>query len=355
MEASCVRSAALHCGRIPYDVLPSTSGSRMAASPAFYSTSSVSRISCSRRHHVGFSDPFQNSRKKCFGGGLGLVESLACGQRRELLGWDRLSRVNSSSASLRVAAAQNGDTLGDAAKQPSERRPRIQRQSSVRSKVMGYIEKQAGYAWLVGPLLATSVVVVPGIVVPLIDLLQQTYLLGLAASFGVDILFVMSADLFLVLADKAGQHQAIPGGPAPWIGPWEYTGYPKGLPQLQDYLAYGGVGIAAFALLLSLILGNVFVALPVLGPYLALIFVQLAYERLLSADRLPSYPLVPILYTVYRFRQLARGMELVAALSGGFLLTLTLKLLLALWTLYFGMYLTQLPWLYSTWNSNRAA
>eukprot|EP00246_Nothoceros_aenigmaticus_P006167 TRINITY_DN18950_c0_g1_i1.p1 TRINITY_DN18950_c0_g1~~TRINITY_DN18950_c0_g1_i1.p1 ORF type:complete len:368 (-),score=49.11 TRINITY_DN18950_c0_g1_i1:286-1254(-) len=321
----------------------------MAASPAFYTSSSISRISCSRRQHVScFTDPLQ-ARRRYFTGGIGLAEGLLVGQRQELLKWG----VARESSASKVISAQNGDAFGEAPN-PKERRPRVQRQSSVRSKVMGYIEKQAGYTWLVGPLLATSVVVLPSIVVPMIDLLQQSYLVGLAASFGIDILFVMAADLFLVLADKAGHHQAVPGGPSPWIGPWEYTGYPKGLPQLENYLAYAGVGIAAFALLVSLLVGKLLVALPIFGPYLVLIFVQLAYERLLSNDRLPSYPLVPILYTVYRFRQLARGMELVAALGGGLLMAFTLKVLLAVWTLYFGMYLTQLPWLYSTWNSNKA-
>lgn len=81
---------------------------------------------------------------------------------------------------------------------------------------------------------------------------------------------------------------------------------------------------------------------------------QVAYERLLINDRVPAFPLVPIVYTVYRFKQLARGMEIVNAMGGGFSLAFTIRLLMVVWTFYLGLRLTQLPWLYSTWNSNRA-
>lgn len=81
---------------------------------------------------------------------------------------------------------------------------------------------------------------------------------------------------------------------------------------------------------------------------------QVAYERLLINDRVPAFPLVPIVYTVYRFKQLARAMEIVNAMGGGFSLAFTIRLLMVVWTFYLGLRLTQLPWLYSTWNSNRA-
>jgi hypothetical protein len=224
----------------------------------------------------------------------------------------------------------------------------------LREKVSDYIEKKSGYFWLGGPILATAAVFIPPAIIPLVQLLQKNYLAGLLATFGLDILFVLAADLFFVLADKAGHHQTIAGGSSPWIGPWEYTGYPKGEPMLTKLVAYAGVAVGVLGVVLSLFIGKLAVGLPAFGSYLALIFVQVAYERLLINDRVPAYPLVPLVYTMYRFKQLARATELVAVMGGGAPLAFIIKLLTVVWTFYLGIQLTQIPWLYSTWNSNKA-
>jgi hypothetical protein len=227
--------------------------------------------------------------------------------------------------------------------------------ASMRDKIASFTEKQSKYFWLGGPILITTAIVLPSAVVSLVAQLQKNFLLGVATAFGFDVLFVLAADAFFVLTDKTGHHQRVSSeGPPPWIGPWEYTGYPAGEPALSKAVSFAGVAIAAATLVLSLLVGKLGIALPALGPYLALIFAQLAYERLMSNDRLPVYPLVPIVYTVYRFRQLARGMELVAAMGGDWFLSTMLRVLMVVWTFYLGVHLSQLPWLYSTWNSNRA-
>lgn len=238
------------------------------------------------------------------------------------------------------------------------RRPKSPRRQSVaRSKITKYLQRRAGYAWLAAPLLATASAALPIFLVPLPELLASSYLVGLAATLATDLLFVLSADIFLVLANRTGHHQAVPGGPAPWTGPWEYTGYPQGLPHLQKYLSYAGVGLASSAIVVSLLLGprKFSVALAVFVPYLSLVFAQLAYERVVYSDRLPVFPLVAILYTAYRFRQLVRGLDVVGAMSGGLVLATTVKMLTVICTFYLAMHLTQLPWLYSTWNTQRAS
>eukprot|EP01018_Ginkgo_biloba_P021909 Gb_29531 [translate_table: standard] len=173
-------------------------------------------------------------------------------------------------------------------------------------------DMKAGYVWLLGPTLSTAAIVLPPILFPLGDLFEKSYWVGLAATFGYDILFVLSTDLFFVISDKAGHHQQVPGGQPPWIGPWEYTGYPKGLPCLSKYILYAGAGIALLAALGSIILSKGSLALAAFGPYLVLILAQTVYEKILENDRVPVYPLVSIAYTVYRFRQLARSMEMIA-------------------------------------------
>ncbi|KAG0628768.1 hypothetical protein M758_1G051600 [Ceratodon purpureus] len=175
---------------------------------------------------------------------------------------------------LTVAAASessNGSPDGGKARQRTRAKEDV---ATLREKVSDYIEKKSGYFWLGGPILATAAVFIPPAIIPLVQLLQKNYLVGLLASFGLDILFVLAADLFFVLADKAGHHQTIAGGTAPWIGPWEYTGYPKGEPVLTKLVAYAGVAVGVLGVVLSLFVGKLAVGLPAFGSYLALIFVQ---------------------------------------------------------------------------------
>ncbi|KAJ7535891.1 hypothetical protein O6H91_12G049800 [Diphasiastrum complanatum] len=249
--------------------------------------------------------------------------------------------------------ASSGEKTGDKSDARQRGGKHVKEDTAPRS-FAHVLERKTGYFWLLGPILNTVVILIPTFVFSLVDLLQHSYLTGLGAVFGMDLLFVLSADAFFVLTDKMGHHQQVPGGPFPSSGPWEYTGYPKGLPHIWHYVSYAGVAIAVISLLTSIFVGRFPIALVVFSPYLALILAQVAYERLLSNDRLPTYPLVPIIYTLYRFRQLARGMEIVSSLGGGNLLALAIKLLTAVWTLYLAMHLAHLPWLYSTWNANRA-
>jgi len=253
---------------------------------------------------------------------------------------------------LRVAAETSSGTSESG--NTGRKRTLAKDVKSLREKVNDFVEQKSGYFWLGGPILATAAVFIPPGLVNLTVLLQKNYLAGLISTFVLDILFVLSADLFFVLADKAGHHQTISGGSPPWIGPWEYTGYPKGEPLLTKLVAYAGVAIGVIGVVMSLFIGKLAVGLPAFGSYLALIFVQVAYERLLSNDRVPAYPLVPIVYTVYRYRQLARAMELVTVMGGGAPLAFIIRALTVVWTFYLSMQLTHLPWLYSTWNSNKA-
>lgn len=180
---------------------------------------------------------------------------------------------------LTVAAASessNGSSESGKARQKTRAKEDM---ATLREKVSDYIEKKSGYFWLGGPVLATAAVFVPPAIIPLVQLLQKNYLAGLLATFGLDTLFVLAADLFFVLADKAGHHQTIAGGSPPWIGPWEYTGYPKGEPVLTKLVAYAGVAIGLLGLVLSLFVGKLAVGLPAFGSYLALIFVQVVLSQ----------------------------------------------------------------------------
>ncbi len=147
--------------------------------------------------------------------------------------------------------------------------------ASMRDKIAGFTEKQSKYFWLGGPILITTAIVLPSAMVSLVAQLQKNFLLGVATAFGFDVLFVLAADAFFVLTDKTGHHQRVSSeGPPPWIGPWEYTGYPAGEPALSKAVSFAGVAIAAATLVLSLLVGKLGIALPALGPYLALIFAQ---------------------------------------------------------------------------------
>ncbi|KAL3679721.1 hypothetical protein R1sor_022677 [Riccia sorocarpa] len=258
---------------------------------------------------------------------------------------------------IRAADSGNQENVpsSDDGKKATKARDRVARKTeSLRGKISDFLEQKSGYSWLLGPMVLTGMLVVPAITMSLTTIFQRNYLAGLAATLGQDILFVISTDLFLVLTNKLGRHNAIPGGPAPWIGPWEFTGYPEGFPKVLNYVSYLSVGVAALGSIFSIFTGKFFIALAIFAPYLALMFAQVAYERLLTGERSPASPLVPIVYTVYRFRQLSRGLLLLPALNGGALLAKFVNLSSSLWALYLTMYLTQLPWLYSTWNSNRA-
>ena len=177
---------------------------------------------------------------------------------------------------LTMAATSGGPNgSSDASESSAKSRTRAKEDvASLRQQLNNYIEKKAGYFWLGGPIVTTAAVVIPPALISIVDFLQKNYWLGLVATFGLDILFVLAADLFFVLSDKAGHQQAIAGGPPPWIGPWEYTGYPKGEPTLTKFLSYAGVAIGILGLVISLFLGKLAVGLPALGSYLALIFIQ---------------------------------------------------------------------------------
>jgi hypothetical protein len=147
--------------------------------------------------------------------------------------------------------------------------------ASMRDKIASFTEKQSKYFWLGGPIVITTAIVLPPAMVSLVAQLQKNFLLGVATAFGYDVLFVLAADAFFVLTDKTGHHQRVSSeGPPPWIGPWEYTGYPAGEPALSKAVSFAGVAIAAATLVLSLLVGKLGIALPALGPYLALIFAQ---------------------------------------------------------------------------------
>ena len=182
---------------------------------------------------------------------------------------------------LTVAAASEPSNANPESGKARQKTRAKQDVATLREKVSDYIEKKSGYFWLGGPSLVTAAVFIPPAIIPLAQLLQKNYLAGLLATFGLDILFVLAADLFFVLADKAGHHQNIAGGSPPWIGPWEYTGYPKGEPVLTKLVAYAGVAVGVLGVVLSLFVGKLAVGLPALGSYLALIFVQVCSAKLL--------------------------------------------------------------------------
>lgn len=197
-----------------------------------------------------------------------------------------------------TTAATSGGPNGspDASESSAKSRTRAKEDvASLREKLNNYIEKKAGYFWLGGPLVTTAAVVIPPALISIVDLLQKNWWLGLVATFGLDVLFVLAADLFFVLSDKAGHQQAIAGGPPPWIGPWEYTGYPKGEPTLTKYISYAGVAIGLLGLVTSLFLGKLAVGLPALGSYLALIFIQVSLTdspTMISVDFSCYWPMV---------------------------------------------------------------
>lgn len=193
----------------------------------------------------------------------------------------KLSGTFDSRKSRRVAAASSSPSEASSEGGRQSRTKAKQDLASLREKVTSYIEKRSGYFWLGGPAVGTAAVVIPPVLFSVVELLQKNFFMGLLATFALDAIFVLAADLFFVVADKAGHQQAVPGGPPPWIGPWEYTGYPKGEPTLTKVVSYAGVAIGALGLVVSLFLGKLAVGLPALGSYLALIFIQVrVYLRL---------------------------------------------------------------------------
>eukprot|EP00249_Psilotum_nudum_P011875 c23439_g1_i2 orf=259-1299(+) len=215
-----------------------------------------------------------------------------------------------------------------------------------------FFEERASYMWLLGPILTTFVVVMLDANFPVTELRVIPYWIGLAGMFAFDMIFVLAAEVLFVFASTAIQYQKKPRDSPPWIGPWKYTGYPKGLPALTDYVLYCGLAIACGATILALIIGKLSQAILIFGPYTQLIGWQVGHEKTLEDDMSSAYPIVPVVYTLYRLRQLARGMKVVIVLGGGYFLALVIRLLLAVWILYLALHLAQIPWLYSTWNSN---
>lgn len=199
----------------------------------------------------------------------------------------KLNGTFDSRKSRRVAAASSSSEPSSEGGRQSRTKAK-QDVASLREKVTDYIEKKSGYFWLGGPAVGTAAVVIPPVLFSVAELLQKNFFMGLFATFALDAIFVLAADLFFVVADKAGHQQAVPGGPPPWIGPWEYTGYPKGEPTLTKVVSYAGVAIGALGLVVSLFLGKLAVGLPALGSYLALIFIQVRVY-LLSYMPMMSY------------------------------------------------------------------
>lgn len=164
--------------------------------------------------------------------------------------------------------------------------------------------------WVLGPIALISSLVLPQFILSTIvdAVLKDEILADIVMSFISEVMFYVGLATFLLVTDHV-QQPYLEFSPKRWS---LITG-------LRGYLssAFFTMGVKVFVPLLA-----VSVAWPILGlpaavavaPFLLGCAAQLAFEACLNRNRSSCWPLVPIIFEVYRLYQLSRGAHLIESL-----------------------------------------
>ncbi|XP_031287792.1 uncharacterized protein LOC116146515 isoform X1 [Pistacia vera] len=166
--------------------------------------------------------------------------------------------------------------------------------------------------WLVGPAVLVASFIFPSLYLRRIisTVFEDSLLTDFLILFFTEALFYCGVAVFLLLIDRLRRP----------IGPDSTTNNNRTLsPQLGQRIS------SVAALVLSLIIPLVTMGLvwpwtgpaasATLAPYLVGIVVQFAFEQYARYRKSPSWPVIPIIFQVYRLHQLNRASQLVTALS----------------------------------------
>ncbi|XP_044486142.1 uncharacterized protein LOC123211459 [Mangifera indica] len=171
---------------------------------------------------------------------------------------------------------------------------------------------QSSLLWFVGPAVLVASFIFPSLYLRRIisTIFEDSLLTDFLILFFTEALFYCGVAVFLLLID----HLRRP------IGPDSAANDNRNLsPQSGQWIS------SVAALVLSLIIPLVTMGLvwpwtgpaasATLAPYLVGIVVQFAFEQYARYQKSPSWPVIPIIFQVYRLHQLNRAAQLVTALS----------------------------------------
>ncbi|XP_017973577.1 PREDICTED: uncharacterized protein LOC18603966 [Theobroma cacao] len=168
---------------------------------------------------------------------------------------------------------------------------------------------ESSLLWFIGPAVLVASFIFPSLYLRRIlsTIFEDSLLTDFLILFFTEALFYCGVAIFLLLID----HQRRPIGPDSAAETWA--------PHLGQRIS------SVATLVLSLIIPMVTMGLvwpwtgpaasATLAPYLVGIVVQFAFEQYARYLKSPSWPVIPIIFQVYRLHQLNRAAQLVTALS----------------------------------------
>eukprot|EP00897_Mesotaenium_endlicherianum_P007028 jgi/Mesen1/6353/ME000328S05628 len=222
------------------------------------------------------------------------------------------------------------------------------------------------YLWLLGPFALVASWKFPPIVVRAVveNYFGNTVFTDVLVSFAIDAIFMAALAFYITWVHKHGIHLLTPLGVQPWLPPSEeQVGPPAGYEQWKTVINVVCIGIPVLAVVFSPAyrMGNI--ALAVLLPYLMVLGCQHLGQAQMHKWQSPAWPLVPVIFQIYRLYQIIRSQNLVLGiismvqeasppsvatswLSAMFALLSVLSLL---WMGNLAITLSTLPWLYTRW------
>lgn len=167
------------------------------------------------------------------------------------------------------------------------------------------------YFWFLGPTVLVGFLVFPSLHLRRIlsTVFEDSLLTDFLILFFTEALFYGGVAIFLLLVDHI------------WRPLQQTTPYSKDWSNFQFGLRVTSVATLVLSLIIPLVtMGMVWpwtgpAASATLAPYLVGLIVQFAFERYASYQQSPAWPVIPIIFQVYRLHQLNRAAQLVTALS----------------------------------------
>ncbi|XP_073275143.1 uncharacterized protein [Primulina huaijiensis] len=166
-----------------------------------------------------------------------------------------------------------------------------------------FVENTGSFLWILAPVALISSLIVPQLFIigVIEDLLKNEVLAEIVSSFSAEVIFYAGLAIFLLVTEHVQR---------PYL---QFTSKRWSLiTGLQGYLssAFFTMGFKVFAPLFA-----VYVTWPILGlpalisvaPFLYGCLAQFAFERRLDRDGSSCWPLLPIIFEIYRIYQLTRA------------------------------------------------
>ncbi|XP_057952491.1 uncharacterized protein LOC131146741 [Malania oleifera] len=170
---------------------------------------------------------------------------------------------------------------------------------------------QSNLLWFVGPVVLVASFIFPSLYLRRIlsSIFEDSLLTDFLILFFTEALFYCGVAVFLLLIDCLRRP----------IEPLSFSNVDRTTPQLAFRIS--SVATLALSLIIPMVtMGFVWpwtgpAASATLAPYLVGIVVQFAFEQYARHLKSPSWPVIPIIFQVYRLHQLNRAAQLVTALS----------------------------------------